>query len=379
LAKYLPENGFPTHVIASSEAGEAGLETVRNVPNKGTRTRRVLRQERLAMRIQRVLPYNERLPWCPHAVAAAEQLMQRLPVSAVVSTSPPLATHFSALWMKRKHGVKWVADFRDPLLGNPGRPRRWARSYDLFLQRQIFHHADALIAISDTIAEEWRARYPHWARKIHVIWNGFDPADGFGPKPLPPRTYQTLCHVGVLYALRHPVQLMAALARLAEAGRIDCARLRVRFTGPAQEVESFLRQPPVAALQEKGCFTLHNGLIPRAEAMNEIATSDFLLLIDINNLSNIGYTVPAKLFDYILTGRPILALTARNSPVERILQQSGLHVICLYHDDSEDALGRKLLDFLSLPTVPVQPSPWFLENFDGRRQAATFSGILKSL
>ena len=140
-----------------------------------------------------------------------------------------------------------------------------------------------------------------------------------------------------------------------------------------------MRQPAVASLQERGCLAFHNALIPRAEAMDEIATSDFLLLIDINNLSNIGYTVPAKLFDYILTGRPILALTARNSPVERILQQSGLPCACLYHDDPEDTLGRKLLDFLALPTVPVQPSPWFLENFDGRRQAATFSRILKSL
>lgn len=113
--------------------------------------------------------------------------------------------------------------------------------------------------------------------------------------------------------------------------------------------------------------------------MQEIASSDFLLLIDIVNLSKIGYTVPAKLYDYILTGRPILTITDRNSPTDRILAKSGVLYSCLYHDDSEAEVDRKLLSFFELPTEPATPSTWFFENFDGKRQAATLSGLMNAL
>jgi hypothetical protein len=109
--------------------------------------------------------------------------------------------------------------------------------------------------------------------------------------------------------------------------------------------------------------------------MHEIATSDFLLLLDINNLDNAGYAVPAKLFDYTRMGRPILATASRNSPVERILMRSGLHYGCLYPEDSEPEIARKLIAFLSLPSDPQPPSAWFLETFDGARQGAIVASL----
>jgi len=113
--------------------------------------------------------------------------------------------------------------------------------------------------------------------------------------------------------------------------------------------------------------------------MREIATADFLLLIDIVNLSNTGYTVPAKIYDYILVGRPILALTDRDSPVDRILQQAGIHYACLYHTDTEGEIDRKLAAFLNLADDPRSPSAWFLENFDGQRQAGHLAALLDAL
>ena len=112
--------------------------------------------------------------------------------------------------------------------------------------------------------------------------------------------------------------------------------------------------------------------------MREVATADFLLLIDIVNLSNIGYTVPAKIYDYTLTGRPILAITDRNSPVDRILQRAGIHYACLYHNDTEAEIDRKLAAFLDLSCDSLPPSAWFLDNFDGQRQAGHLAALLDS-
>ena len=376
LAKYLPRRGCPTTVICSGHAGETPLPNVLHVPRGGMPP---AQRAAWAAALQRVLPYNEQLPWVPHAVAAADDLLTRQSVSAILSTSPPLATHFAALWLKRRYRLKWIADFRDPLLGNPGRPRRWARPYDVFLERLIFHFADGIIAVTDTVAAEWRRQYPSSAHKIHVIWNGFDPEDAFGPAEIPARPYRLLSHVGILYALRHPLSLLASVDRLVRNGQLDTGAIRLRFTGPVENETALLAHPSTAALVQAGCLELRGELIPRSDAMREIATSDFLLLLDIVNLSNTGYTVPAKLYDYILTGRPILAVTDRNSPVERILAGSGIRYTCLYHDDSADAVDRKVLNFLQFPSDPLAPSDWFRNQFAGDQQAAMVAALLDDL
>jgi hypothetical protein len=97
------------------------------------------------------------------------------------------------------------------------------------------------------------------------------------------------------------------------------------------------------------------------------------------NLSNSGYTVPAKLYDYLLAGRPILAVTDVNSPVERILAQSGVPYTCVYHRDSPEEIDRKLISFFRLPTDPVAPNVWFEEHFNGDRQVAALSALLDGL
>jgi hypothetical protein len=315
----------------------------------------------------------------PHAVAAAERLLERGPIEAVISTSPPLASHFAALALKLRFGLKWIADFRDPLAGNPGRPRRWAAPYDALLEHAMFHSADRIVAVTDTVAEGWKHKYPRWESKIHVIWNGFDPEDVPRAEHIPHRGYRELAHVGVLYSQRHPYRLTTTLDRLIRHGQIDPKSIRLRFVGPIQERERFENDPACAALLQQGSMAIEGELIPRAEANQIIATSDFLLLIDIVNLSRAGYTVPAKLYDYIVVGRPILAITDRHSPVERILVQSGVPQVCLYHDDPEPELDHKLLHFLSLSSDPVSPSSWFLENFDGRRQGENLARLVTKL
>ena len=380
LAKYLPRHGYDIKVVCSSHAGETGdAKDVIHVPRRSNPLPQADFWSRWAARAQRILPYNEQLPWVPHAVAAARQTIAEQGVAAVVSTSPPLATHLAALWLKKKYGVTWVADFRDPLLGNPGRPRAWARPYDAAIERYIFRSADAIVAVTDAVADLWRKQYPQWAHKFHLIWNGFDPEEATGPAPIPHRRYKVLAHIGVLYVQRHPMALMGSLDRLVRQDRLLPGDFRLRFVGPVQQQAAFAAHPPVAALIESGCVELGGQLIPRQDAVRETATSDFLLLLDIVNLSNVGYTVPAKLYDYILTGRPILAVTDHDSPVERILARSGILYVCLYHDDAETEIDRKVLAFFQLPTEPRRPSPWFTEQFDGNRQAGTLAELIDGL
>ena len=85
------------------------------------------------------------------------------------------------------------------------------------------------------------------------------------------------------------------------------------------------------------------------------------------------------LFIYIRIGRPILAITSKGSPVDRILEGSGIRHVCLYPDEPAEEIDAKVLRFLAMPSAAEKASDWFHEEFDGRRQVEALSKILKGL
>ena len=373
--KYLPEFGYSCRVIARGKCRpDGGDERVRWAPAE-TGVRTTAWASSLCHAFERwCLPYSERLRWLPHAVRAAADLMQEEPYQAVVSTSPPVVSHIAALRLKRRFGLKWIADFRDPVVGNPFRNRSGALGYDTRLEKWLFRNADIVIANTDTVAAMWHERYPQWRKKVRLIWNGFDPEDEFGPAALVAKPFRSLTHVGTLYGGRTPDQLLVALRHLINQGLLDPGALRVNLVGPLEPAMI----APFRDLVESGCLWASGGMVPKTEAMQAVAESDYLLLIDSNELAR-ALQVPAKLFDYIRAGRPILAFTSRNSPVERILARSAVDHICVHPTDPGEIVARQVLTFLKLPVEPAAPSSWFQSTFDGREQVRSLAAILGNL
>lgn len=261
FAKYLPRFGYRVSVLTASDQGEnPASDCVHYVPDRTRFWAKVLRKF--------LLPGEMGLPWIRPACRAAGRLTSKTPVSAVFSTSPPAASHVVALWLKVRRGTRWVADFRDPLTGNPGRMHRGFPCLDRVLETLIFRHADAVIANTDAVAELWRSRHPKWDRKISVIWNGFDPEEDIHPAPIPARSYRVLTHVGNLYSERDPGIVLSAMDRLAARGLIDAAKLRIRLVGYL--ADSARRAAACQALLSMGILELIP-TVPPAQAARAMA------------------------------------------------------------------------------------------------------------
>jgi glycosyltransferase involved in cell wall biosynthesis len=328
--------------------------------------------------IQRVLPYNDQIPWASYAASAAGQLVSKIRPVAMLSTSPPVACHIAALWTKWRFGTPWIADFRDPFFANPLRPRKLSRPYEAILERLIVSNADAVIANTDSAAEILRHRYPGFERKIHTIWNGYDPKEALRALPLPKRDHKVLLHAGTLYAARHPNKLIGSLDRLIERGRINPDDIRLRLIGWQERTsEPWTQQPAFAALRSRGCLQLE-GEVPQEEAVREMAQADYLLLLDLND-TGISVQVPAKLFQYIRIGRPILAYTSAQSPCERILDKSGIPHINIQSGASEDRMDEGVASLFALPSEPSRPSAWFEEQFNAEMQTKTLASIIQAV
>jgi glycosyltransferase involved in cell wall biosynthesis len=311
------------------------------------------------------------------AYDAAEQIVAGEKVRAVFSTSSPAASHFAAAQLKRRYGIPWIADFRDPLAGNPFRKAGISSHMDRMAQAWIFRRADVLLATTDATVELWQRQNPRHAGKMHVIWNGFDPDNLMQPAPIAKREYKVLVHAGVIYGVRDPSVLLASIHRLLRAGLLSATDLQIRLIGPLAEGR-WREQEVTRALVRQGCLQCDGKLVPKKEAEQAISGADALILLD-SHVEGGAVQVPAKVFDYVRIGRPIVAVTTRNSPVDRLLSRCGVPYSPLYPEDSAEDVDRKILHFLTLPSEPVVASSWFWKEFDAVFQARELASLIDAL
>ncbi len=375
-AKYLPQQGIRCRVTACGAPGaaETGTACFLDPDSARGRWRRALPLARL---LHRLLPYNEQITWLPAALSHAWPAQAGSPAQAVISTFPPLAAHLAALLFHLRFGVPWIADFRDPLAGNPFRDRPWARPYDRALESLVLRRAAAVLLTNDAAAEKLRRRHPGHAAKIRVLWNGFDPAE---PAVLPcPATHpRRLVHAGSLYGPRRPSSLLRALTLLLDAGKLRAADWRIEFIGPHEESSFADCQAALDRLRAAGLVEIRGGLRPKAELDAAMAAASILLLLDLTGEAE-SVQVPAKLFDYVRTGLPVLAWSPQGSPTRRVLERSGVAGLVFAPDESDASVAERLGAWLDNPPAPAPPSAWFLETFDGARQAAWLADLIRSI
>jgi hypothetical protein len=377
FARYLREYGYEPIVIAGVCPDEPFVSpAVYRVPAPDQRGFALNAAAAVMKCLRRVSPYEDRLSWIPYVVARGARMFASRPISVVFSTSPPISGHLAALELKRRFGIKWVADFRDPLVKNPFRSSARAAWCDAVVERLIFRHADAVIANTDTALENWRCQYPQWHKKMHLIWNGFDSLDAIPVsrhKPGP----RIVAHIGSIYGDRNPEQFLTALDRLQTSRALSADSVIVRLVGTFDLGRATLEREPYSSLIARGCLECTETAVAREAAQVTLAEADSLLLLD-NGHRGVPLQVPAKLFEYIRTGKPVLVLTQRDAPCLRILERSGVPHVCIFPDSDETASQEMVLRFLALQR-PSPPQEWFNRTFDAKNRTQALAMIFDSL
>jgi glycosyltransferase involved in cell wall biosynthesis len=237
-----------------------------------------------------------------------------------------------------------VADFRDPwTLQMPAAQRdsrkgRWSAR----LEADVLRRADLVICNTEPLAAGLREAYPALpAERLAVITNGYDPADFPEELPPPPDAGPFLfLHAGEFFPDRRarvPDPFLEALRDLVEEGRLQAGALRVRLVGSGEytAMEPFARlmaSPVLREIVEVIGFVPHDG-IPA-----QLAASHCLLLFQ--NDPNFRMQVPAKTFEYLRAGRPILAVAARGATFDLVRSVAGGVAV---EPEDADGLRRAIL------------------------------------
>ncbi len=265
----------------------------------------------------RVLSFADgRLGWLGPGVRAVKNILRSEQIDAIISTSPPVATHLVAACA---HGnVPWIADLRDPWLRSDDRSGGPVlRAIDELLEGYAFGGARAIVAVSEPIAQKLRYRYPRKA--VHAVPNAFWTRE-WDDVPFVQPTAATFIHAGSLYrGLRDPRPLFEALAQLYRARAFGEHELRLAFYGE--------REPWLTREIERyglGAIVTVSARVPRAVIQARERAASRLIVIARDSDEERG-TYTGKLFEYLGARRPIIVVGGplETTVMDDVLARSG--------------------------------------------------------
>lgn len=282
------------------------------------------------------------ISWKFDAIRQGLKLIEESKPDVIWSTYPIATAHVIASKLQRKTGIPWIADFRDPMAQD---------DYPVDLRtRQIYRDIEAdaaaqaryCVFTTPGAARIYQQRYPEAASRMVVLENGYD-EESFASAALPPQLARAaadgkrpllMLHSGIVYpSERDPTQLFMALGRLQQAGTLGPADLRIRFRASVHdELLQSLAQTHGAQDFIELCPAL-----PYREALAEMMVVDALLVLQ---ASNCNAQIPAKIYEYLRAGKPVLGLTDPMGDTAGVLRGAGLNDIARL--DSVDEIARVL-------------------------------------
>jgi glycosyltransferase involved in cell wall biosynthesis len=348
FTKYLPQFGFRPYVLTVKNSMYTPKDPtlVREIPPevKVTATfsfeHRILRASRLLnIDPEWFFITDVNLGWLPFAVHAGTRIIKQENIDVIYVSVPIWTSLLIGYLLKKKTQKPIVIDFRDPWTINPFRktPTKFHARIDDYLERRVLASADYVITVSQPYRRRLIEKYPFLKNKCEVIMNGFDPDDFKYLKRQPLQDKFRIVHAGSLYGLRTPKHFLRALQELVQEKPYLRKQIEVQFVG------NYGKETPVI-VDKLGLNDLVRfiGFMSHEKSLGLMVNSHVLLLIVAVGGYETSGIVTGKLFEYLFSGRPILALAPKNSIVANIIQSANAGLVV---SSDTEAIKNGILEF----------------------------------
>ena len=310
---------------------------------------------------------DARKNWVKPSVSYLSEYIKKNKIETIITTGPPHSLHLIGLQLKEQLGVKWLADFRDPwttigyhkqlMLSSASKEKH------LNLESRVLKSADQIIVTSELTRQEFELKT---SQPISVITNGYDSHQL--ERPMKDDAF-SLAHIGSLLSERNPIQLWKAMQELIVEYPEFKNAFQLKLIGVVSEdvlqtLEDFQLAPYIKNL----------GYISHDEAIKHQMVSRVLLMVEIDS-EDTKVIIPGKLFEYMASGTPILAVGPRGSDVETILRSTNTgHYY--YYEDKERIKSQILLYFEAYKTNAIEVNAIGLEHYSRKSLTKRLSEII---
>lgn len=261
---------------------------------------------------------DARVSWVRPSIQFLQEYILTHQINTVITTGPPHSLHLIGLDLQLKLKLKWIADFRDPwtTIGyhKDLKLTNYAKQKHLKLEKQVLNNANHIIVTSRKTKEEFERKTP---KPITIITNGYDVYKRVSKsKDL---TF-TVAHIGSLLSKRNPESLWQVFAELINSNSDFKANFKLCLAGVVSD-------EVINALDFYGLipFVEELGYVSHDKAQELQQTAHVLLLLEIDS-EDTKAIIPGKLFEYMVSETPILALGPKNSDVAQLIEQTNTGV-----------------------------------------------------
>ncbi|WAC02576.1 glycosyltransferase family 4 protein [Lacinutrix neustonica] len=310
---------------------------------------------------------DARKHWIKPSVRYLMTYINDFNIDTIITSGPPHSLHLIGLQLKEKTGVEWLTDFRDPWttigyhkqlkLTHASKKRHKA------LEREVLNTADSIIVTSDNTKSEF-SKITN--KPITVITNGYDIEK---TENIILDSQFTVSHIGSLLSKRNPQILWKVLSELIIENDDFAKSFKLNLVGSvgASVLKSIKDYNLMSHLTVVG-------YVSHKEALKFQKQSQVLLLIEIDSIDTKAI-IPGKLFEYMVSERPILAIGPTNTDVEKIIKETNTGHYFNY-DSTTELKHHILVHFKSFQKNTLKTNPIGLQKYSRKNLTQTLAQLI---
>ncbi|MBN1464151.1 glycosyltransferase [candidate division KSB1 bacterium] len=283
--------------------------------------------------------------WIPFGIVDGCRLVKKHNIDVIFATYPIPSAMVIGTIVSRRTKKPFVADFRDPMYDDYAELSEKALKVRKAIEAAAVANCDHVIVTTPGTRRLFGARYPNLAaEKISVIPNGYDEYDFTQLPAATPRkrSFIRIIHAGLLdQDYRNPLPFFRALQILKAQNLFAELPLKVEFYAPGSD-DYYIKCVNDLLIQD--IVEVKPGL-PYHDILAEMFDSDILLLYQGNACD---HQIPAKVYEYLRTGKPILAFATENGDTGQLLSANDAGLII--SDSDPAAIAAKFAPWLHVVT-----------------------------
>jgi len=252
---------------------------------------------------------DDRCGWIPFATIKGFFLIKKIKPDIILTTSYPHTAHIVGLKLKILTKIPWVADFRDawttnPVLFKPATPlHRMAQSG---LEKWVAKRCDFLLSVSDPITNHFKNLDLPRKDKIVTLTNGYDEDDFQGLTPKKPEKFR-IVYTGTIFGKRSALSFFRAILKVVQKHpewKDDMEALF--YCALPENIQKFIQENRLdSVIRIMGLCSYKQSL------QNQMNATVLALFIGLGPNSEVMMT--QKVFEYLRTARPILAMIPKGA------------------------------------------------------------------
>jgi glycosyltransferase involved in cell wall biosynthesis len=304
---------------------------------------------------------DARIGWLISAVIAGNNLLKREKFDAIISIGPPHTSHVIGMRLSKRNRIPHIPVFIDPWVDiayyREFKRSRLTLAVDNHLEKSSVINAASIIFVTRTMKDDYTNKYDFIKAKSEVLYWGYNEED-FGNEELKDKSSDgdLLVHAGNIFDFQNPINFWKMLKEEIENGR----KLRIKFIGTVS--------PGIKEEISRNClmpYTEYIGFLPYDRLLNELSQASYLLVCATEKRH-----VPGKLFEYMRTGKPIIAFGDENEEVKSILAESNAGMVFSYNES-----GKKFFE----KSKQLKTDLSKVQKFDRKNIAIELAKILSKL